>query len=225
VDLPEIPAPPASFDVQYQAYIPVDYVTGPRPCFYYANLVQLKYKGDGTSGTYRAAEGITLVPVGGFSLTPWADTGQTRNYGFGSPANGLALSDADEDGIANDCYLWNAADTASHPWTPTVTYPTGSTAVTTLSGTASNPLEPQVGGIKWSILVGVDTSDPNASTATVNYQHTCYPAHQITVNGQVVYSYVPQDDSPLYIATCLLGGFATGVGPLQTVPVTVPSHQ
>jgi hypothetical protein len=224
LQVPQI-APPASFVVQYEAYIPVDHVNGPSYCSYNVNLVQLLYKGDGPSGTtYRAAEGITLVPDPGFSLAPWANTGETRNYGFGSPVNGQTLSSADEDGIANDCYLWNAAGYAAHNWTPTVTYPQSHQAIATLSGTAQNPLEAQFGGIQWNMLVKVDTTNPAAPTALVSYQATCYPAHQVSVNGTVVYTYVPPVDTPAYIVACLLGGFTTGVGPGYVGPVTVPNQ-
>jgi hypothetical protein len=219
--------PPSTFVVQYEAYIPVDHVLGPLSYCYFNILnppVQLIYKGDGPSGaSYRAMESVTAVPDAGFSFPPSSATGQTRNYGYGSPANGSTLSSLDEDGIALDCYLWNNAGQSTQTWTPTVTYPSAHKAVINFSGTANNPLVLQIGGIQWSMLVGLDTSNPAAPTATVNYLHTCYPAHQVSVNGVVVYSFVPTDNSPDNILFCLAAGLGLGsIGPGQ---VTVPLGQ
>jgi hypothetical protein len=171
-------------------------------------------------------ESVTAVPDAAFNFPPLSDTGQTRNYGFGSPANGSTLSSGDEDGIPNDCYLWNAAGQAPHPWIASVTYPSAHQALVTFSGTASNPLEPQFGGIQWSMLVKLDTSNPGAPAATVSYQNTCYPAHEIAVNGQVIYSYIPTNNSTTYIVSCLAPGAFGALGVSgQLGPITVPLQQ
>jgi hypothetical protein len=221
MQVPPIQPPPPAFAVTYQAYIPVDHVTGPDVCNYNVNLVNLLYKGDANGG-YRAAEGVTLVPDVGISLSPSGSTGQTRNYGFGSPANGQTLSQLDEDGAQYDCYLWNNAGQAPVEWSPTVSYPQAHQAVAALSGTAQNPLVVQFGGIQWNMSVKVDTSQ-GSPVATIVYQNTCYPAHQVSVNGQVVYSYVPNDDTTAYIVACLAAGFLPGfgVGPGVVGPVAV----
>ena len=61
-----------------------------------------------------------------------------------------------------------------------------------------------------------------APVATVVYQNTCYPAHQVSVNGKVVYSYVPDDDTTGYIVGCLLAGLGD---PGTIGPLIVPSGQ
>jgi hypothetical protein len=59
-------------------------------------------------------------------------------------------------------------------------------------------------------------------TATVSYNHACFPAHQVIVNGTMVYSYHPPREDPTYIAGCLFLHQNMTAG--QTNPVTVPSH-
>jgi hypothetical protein len=80
--------PPDVFNVFYGAYIPVDNVPGPTLCFNpsrYPALVPLIYMGDAGRGTYRASESILAIPdVHGQTGFTQA-TGQTRNYGAGSP--------------------------------------------------------------------------------------------------------------------------------------------
>jgi hypothetical protein len=66
----------------------------------------------------------------------------------------------------------------------------------------------------------LDATNPYSPTAYVNYNHTCYPAHQIKVNGTVVYLYTPPRNDLVYIAACLsqLNPKITG----QTSAVQVP---
>jgi hypothetical protein len=176
------------------------------------------YGGDAYRGTYRTTQSILVLPTGqstGTSTSFFAGTGPTRNYGIGSPVNGSTLSStpttsdifngpysgADEDGVPNDCLLWNAkghADTSAmlgH----SVTF-VSSTSSVNLYGFGANPLEqfePPGLGVSWNMTVNIDSSK---KTAFVNYTHTCYPAHIVKVNGTVVYSYIPGPDNTFYIA-------------------------
>jgi hypothetical protein len=72
--------------------------------------------------------------------------------------------------------------------------------------------------------VVVNESNPAAPQASVNYNHTCYPAHIVKVNGTTVYSYLPPYNNIAYLANCLLqapffGTKVTGVSSAVTVPV------
>ena len=213
-----------TFNLAYSAYIPVDHVqsTG-LGCSYNGNFVSYIYMGDANRGTYRTTEFIQITPdtqeATGFS----PGTGQTRQYGYGSPANGQTLSSLDEDKVPNDCYLWNAAATASASnFTHQETYST-SQGQELFTGSASNPLAPPGFAINWNMRTVLDTTNPNAPTAYVNYNHTCYPAHQVVVNGKTIYSYTPADNTFSYITTCLSGISSTKITG-QTSPVSVPTH-
>ncbi len=68
-----------------------------------------------------------------------------------------------------------------------------------LQGSGSNPLENPLATITWNMFI-VPSDYPNNPSVTVNYQHTCYPAHIIKVNGTVVYSTSRLETTPV---TCL----------------------
>lgn len=68
----------------------------------------------------------------------------------------------------------------------------------------------------------IDTTNPASPTAYVNYSHTCYPAHQIKVNGTIIYEYHPLAEDTNYIFQCLTLHIGTVTG--QTSAVMVPTH-
>jgi len=85
-----------------------------------------------------------------------------------------------------------------------------------------HPLENQSATITWDMRTVLDTTNPLSPTAYVNYNHTCYPAHQVKVNGAVIYSYIPPDNSPSYLFTCLVRHDYMRVGVTQST--AVPAH-
>lgn len=223
----------ARFTVQYSSYIPVDHVSGPTSCpfvidpFTGTPYIPLIYKGDANRGTYRTAEQITVVPYSQQSYGFYPSTGQTRNYdAIHSPVNGSTLSQADEDGIQYDCNLWNDAGQASSSgFTQDESYqsnPGSDQAQVHFTGAAGNPLELISPPITWDMRTVIDVKNSQKSaTAYVNYNHTCYPSHQIKVNDQLVYSYTPGRNDILYIALCLTQINPKIVGQ-QSVPTAVP---
>ncbi|MBV9954729.1 MAG: hypothetical protein JOZ70_05735 [Pseudolabrys sp.] len=200
--------------VAYDAYIPVDHVTGPTPCFNVpAGPTALIYKGDGDAylpgyaiQSWRVEENLWFRAQSQDQQTPLiASAGQSRNYGYGSPLNGSTLSILDEDGIPSDCFLWNAAGTASTAnWHYDLTYPTSTQGQVHYYGTASNPLESSAAAIAWDMRTTIETANLDYITARVNYNHSCYPAHTIMVNDFLVYQYVPPRNDTTYITGCLL---------------------
>jgi hypothetical protein len=211
------------FNVAYSSYIPVDHINGPSFCYYQGQSTDLLYMGDANRGTYRATEFIDIIVASQQSFGFFPATGQTRNYGADSPKNGSTLSSLDEDGVANDCYLWNNAGQApTNAMLYDTSFPYATQGQVHFDGSASNPLESQKAAIQWDMRTVIDTTNPSAPTATVNYNHTCYPAHQIKVNGQVVYLYTPSRNDLTYVGGCLTGLLPEIVG--QTTPVQVPTH-
>ncbi len=165
-------------------------------------------------------ETINMAPAGQTASGFYPICGPTRQYAYGSPANGSTLSAADEDNIASDCHLWNATDTASSSgFTHSETYSTDQ-GQELFTGSAGNPLESAAGPITWNMRVLINISNPSAPTATVNYNHTCYPSHQVLVNGATVYSYTPRYDTFAYIAACLAG---TNKVSGQTSAISIPN--
>jgi len=228
------------FNVSYASYIPVDNIPGPTPCYTEDSGIPartlLRYKGDANRGTYRTTQAIFVVPDKQVSNNFFANTGATRNYGAGSPANGSTLDSnaatpdiydgpytgADEDNTPYDCRLWNEkgqADTAqmqSH----SVSF-SGHQAVVTLSGLGQDPLEPKLGGIKWNASISLDETNPSAPTAQFSITHTCYPAHIIKVNGVTIKDIPPRYNNTFYLIGCL-------TSPVQVTDtsdaVQIPTH-
>jgi|GEM_PF-4635177 len=216
-------AQPEHFSVAYSSYIPVDHVYSASPCDFQGAPVFLLYMGDANRGTYRTTEAISITPDSQAASGFFPGTGQTRNYGLLSPANGSTLSSQDEDGVQYDCYLWNDAATASPSgFTHDESFPYSTQGQSHFAGSASNPLELVNAPIDWDMRTVIDDSNQQSPTAYVNYNHTCYPSHQIKVNNQIVYLYTPPRNDTTYIFGCLVvqSGKITG----QTVPVQVPAQ-
>ena len=212
-----------AFQISYSSYIPVDHATVPTGCTYNGNTTNYIYLGDANRGTSRTAQGILITPSLSTVSGYYGTCGQTRQYAYGSPANGSTISSLDEDNVSGDCYHWNASGTASSSsWSHTETY-SSTQGQELLIGSAGNPLESSAGPITWNMRVVTDTSKPSSPTAYVNYNHTCYPAHQVFVNGTQVYLYTPSLNSFAYIATCLSGISSSKVTG-QTSAVAVPTH-
>ncbi len=218
----EPPLLPPSFAVAYSAYIPVDHVTGPSSCFIdiagTAVAIPLIYHGDGGYGTYRVTESASFAPATSTASNFYGMTGITKNYGYGSPKNGSTLSSGDEDGVADDCYLWNESGQADYSG---LTYSIDNNGELVYLGNSSNPLEPGIAPIFWSITTSIDTSNPSQPTATVSYEHTCYPAHQVKIGSTInpVYSYTPPSNDLLYITGCLAFGAGHVSGVTQPVAI------
>ncbi|HVJ05868.1 MAG TPA: hypothetical protein VM578_09365 [Candidatus Saccharimonadales bacterium] len=217
------------FVVAYSSYIPVDHVDGPSNCTCAAPSCTLLpgsypeiYMGDGGRGTYRTTESVVVDSEKQSWNSFFQNTGITRNYSHGSPANGSTLSAADEDGIQYDCNLWNDKGQAPIDFSHDESFPYAHQAQSHFSGSSSNPLEVPA-PIQWDMRTLIDTTNPVAPTALVNYNHTCYPAHQIKVNGQVVYLYQPPSNDVTYIFGCLALQQGKIVGQ-QSKSTTVPVH-
>ena len=199
--------------VKYFSYIPIDNILGPTPCFYGVLPVIKRYKGDGNAvingyppQSWRTSEFYSFRISDGWRGGFWKSPMQTRNYGYDSPVNGGTLTAADEDGVANDCYHWNAAGYADNSsWQYLLLIPSSTKGEVRYWGSGANPLEPVSAPIVWDMKTEVDISDLDYVTARVtSISHTCYPAHVITVNNVIVHHYVPPRNDPLYITNCLL---------------------
>jgi hypothetical protein len=77
-----------------------------------------------------------------------------------------------------------------------------------------------------SITIGIfplPASNPSFPTATITYSHTCYPAHQLKINGKnpPIYHYPPGSNEPDYIFQCLFMKWPmvqNQIGPIAITP-------
>ncbi len=210
------------FVVNYSAYIPVDHVQSPDGCTYQGNSVNYTYIGDANRGTARAAEFITVVPDKKQVYAYGATQGQTRQYGYGSPANGSTLSAADEDNLSGDCHLYNGALTGTPTGNHDETWAV-SQGQEHMSGNASDPFY-SVGAVTWDLRVVLNDPTPAAPTGYVNYNFTCYPAHQVVVNGQLLYRYTPPSNDKAYLFGCLALSPSYSKVSGQTSEVAIPAQ-
>jgi hypothetical protein len=234
------------FNVSYSSYIPVDNVIGPTPCSYFPGVGglpiphYLRYRGDAYRGTYRTTQSIFVAPAKQLYNNFFRNTGPTRNYGVGSPANNSTLSStpdtpdiyngpysgADEDNKSHDCYLWhqNGQADVSGMENHSVTFNGSDQAVITLSGSANDPLEPSFGGIRWNATITLDYSNPNDPTAQLSLTSSCYPAHIVKVNGVTLPLPNPQPEknNTKELARCLL--FPSNDITRTTSAIHVPNH-
>jgi hypothetical protein len=234
------------FNVSHSSYIPVDNIHGPTPCYFYPGVTSEPfayfpvYKGDANRGTYRTTQAIFVVPDKQYYGNFFPNTGATRNYGFGSPANGSTLSSyptssdiyngpyagADEDNAPDDCHFWNrkGQGDVTNMQSHSVTFPGSNKAVVTLSGKGQDPLEPKFGGIQWNATITLDSTDPNNPTAQVSISHTCYPAHIIKVNGVTLLDDQPTFNNVFYLIGCLTDPTHVSWTTKTTGAIPIPSH-
>jgi hypothetical protein len=200
--------------VRYSAYIPGDHISGPTQCNYFIGGFDYPftkiYKADGSPVIdYWPIQSARVYNSVSFQnnqlVSVFPDVGQTRNYGAFSPANGSTLSNADEDQVAADCYLWNLSDYADKSnINADVTFPYSTQGQGHTYGTASNPLESPIAKISWDVRTVVDYSNLDYVTAYANVTHTCFPAHVVQVNNKVVYHYMPPRSDVDYVFGCLV---------------------
>jgi hypothetical protein len=175
----------------------------------------MTYTGDGGHPTFRAHQAVTVVPGTGAGTgdnskpNNLEDTGVTMDFGAGTPKIPPNLSQADMDGIPRDCVLWNDTAQANphqdgNAMSEVRSFPSATQAQAEISGQLNNPLSCCKAPIVWDMKTTVDTSS-GAPMASVNFNHTCYPSHIVTVNGKTVYQYTPPESGGLFVFKCLSG--------------------
>jgi len=234
------------FVVQYASYIPVDHIAGPTACGVQLQTVTMAlgwkaYKGDAFRQTYRTTESLLVIPSAQKYGNLFARGGPTRNYQIpSSPANGLFASlsstptgdrwsdpytGADEDEQRFDCRFWNDKGEADNSAMRGVGVTFGNPITqVNLYGFGQDPLEPRLpgSGIKWNLIVSLDTTDAAHPKAWVSSgTATCYPAHIVKVNGTKIFERQPLQNNTLFLLACL---DEPGAVVSPSIPVVVPAH-
>ena len=225
----------------YDAYIPFGAIRGAPldVCLRGSTLYQLYYGGDNrgagppiTQGNYRVLQQAILVPNANESATgaiaQGSDTGISKDYpedaiinNNGSLLPDPTIPDSDPTG---DCYRLNAKAQLN----PSAVANKHSAVridshkvFLELSGDAINPISQfslLTPGITWDLFVDLeDVSFPDFLTYSVSGKHDCFPAHEVILRGQNIYSFPPVDSSALTIVSCLNGVNQIN---LNTSPIT-----
>ena len=208
------------FSVEYEAYIPVDHISGPTSCtaggpafIYLGDRQQDPVKG-GSPYSHRVGMVTTVYPKSGTEANYSYDTGYTWQFSVGSPVNKNYITSPDYDGKTNDCKLYNNQGHLILNVTPSATanhnvifYTGTQSADVNFNGQAQNPLEPAVAHIAWNVTTTIFSvaADGYSGRAKVSGNVTCYPAHKVTVTNLVIAvgPNVPLQPSTAYLFNCL----------------------
>ena len=235
---PQSCPPPASdeYEVTYEAFIPQDHLASPVSSCAYAGKpgspslprvisVPYLYEGDTPvvpnlfSEGFRIKQTYYVYPVAGYAYNYSIVPGETFEFGYRSPYNGSYLSAADQDNKANDCYLFNdAAFTNTNNTLAGVTFGAESLSEA-ISGRINNPLESNTAyGIGWDLTISVKQTSSSTAQVGVSGSITCYPSHEVFVNGApVAYYPAPQNPTSGFLLACLGGGLTYPISGSQTV--------
>ncbi len=158
-------------------------------------------------GSYRSFQQVTLG-LGGVTppTTGVQDTGYTHLFAQDAITNGVISQAALQDRTQGDCHYLIYLDKAS---TSGMTRPQangsgGSSASTTLQGSAGNPLTPS-GAIQWNAQITLTQSSPTTVSVSGTMLHKCFPAYELSVAGTDVDYQPPTSSNFFTIATCLAG--------------------
>jgi hypothetical protein len=158
-------------------------------------------------GSYRTFQQVTLG-LGGVvpPTTGVQDTGYTHLYAQDAITNGVISQAAMADQTQGDCHylIYEDKATTAGMTRPSATGSGGSTASTTLQGSAGNPLAPS-GTILWNAHVSISQSSPTTVNVVGTMLHKCFPAYELSVGGSDVDYQPPTSSSFATIAACLAG--------------------
>ena len=185
------------FDVSYSAFIPHDHVIGP-PQARCGFVQQLYFAGDArgfssTATSFRGRQRVSVVTDDADGIkdetSPQNLVGESRSYAPDALADGR-IDSADDDAVLGDCHLLHARGTASTSSMHITVTPVSAKVVRVrLFGGTSNPLliSPN---IDWDLTLTIDASSLPTSW-TLTGAHDGFPAHEVYVNGQTLYTYDP----------------------------------
>lgn len=194
--------PEEEFDISFSSFIPANNVIGPpqsRCGFPPTN--RLYFEGDDRSfdpdaTSFRTRQLVTVIPneaTDSDGLKEGSDqnlVGETRAYAPDALADGT-IDASDDDGTLGDCTLLHDTGTASTGDMEIEVTRLGPDRVQVhLFGGAGNPLVFGAPDIDWDFTIEIDTSqDPPQWTLTGS--HDGFPAYEIYINGQTIYTYSP----------------------------------
>ncbi len=169
------------------------------------------YKGDdryfnASASSFRTQQRVVYrSDPGGFVVSHTRSVGQSRSYAKNAIDNNGRIGPEDEDGIPNDCSLWNQAGTAS---TGNMNAAKSAGNGARIYGNAANPLNPFSPAIDWDYTINFGVANPSAPTYSLSVTHDCYPAHEAYIGNQTVYTFTPTSDDFIDIGLCLAGSGA-----------------
>jgi hypothetical protein len=201
----------SEYKVSFSTFIPTNYLTGPPQAFCIVppqlwppaihGPQGLVFAGDDrgfdpNATSFRTRQTVGLVPEQSASSsgvsTPAAEAvGESKAYAPDALAGDNRIDPADDDATLGDCHLLHARGTASTSnMHVDVTRVNDHQVKAHLYGGAGNPLVVGAPAIDWDLTLTIDTSG-TAPHWTLAGAHDGFPAYEVYVNGQTLYTYSP----------------------------------
>jgi len=194
--------PGDQFDISFSSFIPSDHVTGPpQSRCGFPPINQLSFEGDNrgfdpAATSFRTRQVVSVAAdeaVDADGLIDGTDqnlVGTTRSYAPDALADGV-IDASDDDGVLGDCTLLHDEGTASTSDMHIDVMRIDPDRVQVhLHGGAGNPLVFGAPDIDWDFTIEIDVSG-SSPTWTLTGSHDGFPAYEIYINGQTIYTYSP----------------------------------
>jgi uncharacterized protein DUF3238 len=201
----------AEYKVSFSTFIPTNYLSGPPQSFCIVppqlwppvihGPQHLVFAGDdrgfdANATSFRTRQTVGLVSEQSASSsgvgTPAVEAvGESKAYAPDALAGDDRIDPADDDATLGDCHLLHARGTASTSnMHIDVTRVNGHQVKAHLYGGAGNPLVAGAPAIDWDLTLTIDTSGATPHW-TLTGAHDGFPAYEVYVNGQTLYTYSP----------------------------------
>jgi hypothetical protein len=198
------------FNVSFSTFIPTNYLDGPPQAFCIPaphlglppvihGPQHLVFAGDDrgfdpNATSFRTRQTVGVVPEqsasdSGIGTPPSEQVGESKSYASDALADGKITS-ADDDAVLHDCHLLDDRGFASTSGMHVdVTRVNAHQVKAHLYGGAGNPLL-IAPAIDWDLNLTIDTSGSKPHW-TLTGAHDGFPAYEVYVNGQTIYTYSP----------------------------------
>ena len=201
----------AEYKVSFSTFIPTNYLTGPPNAFCIVRPQlwppvihgpqQLVFAGDDRGFDPNATSFRTRQTVGvvseqsanssGVGTAAVEAVGESKAYAPDALAGDNRIDPADDDATLGDCHLLHSRGTASTSnMHVDVTRVNEHQVKAHLYGGAGNPLVAGAPAIDWDLTLTIDTSGATPHW-TLTGAHDGFPAYEVYVNGQTLYTYSP----------------------------------
>jgi hypothetical protein len=201
----------STFKVSFSTFIPTNYLDGPpqafcikAPEFKLPPVIHgpqhIVFAGDDrgfdpNATSFRTRQTVGVVPEqstneSGVDTPPAEQVGESKSYAPDALADGK-LTAADDDATLHDCHLLdNRAFASTDGMHVDVTRVNAHQVKAHLYGGAGNPLVFGAPAIDWDLNLTIDTSGSKPHW-TLTGAHDGFPAYEVYVNGQTLYTYSP----------------------------------
>lgn len=221
---------PSITTAMYQNFIPPDWVPGPGSPSCFSDI----YAGDNRTfnpylASFRAMQAISmgiggLMSVNQSNAPPAVATGYSYEFSQSVLVNNVIPNTAWNYNYRHQCSPlgandWGHATTASmRP--PTVVYNGSNSTSTEFCCSAEDPVPILAFAVDWDVPLTLTEPVASDLRVTGTLKADCYPAHEVSVGGTDVATFMPTSNDLTHIAACLGGVGQVNQQILHDIPLT-----